>query len=101
MGRKCWWRPSPSRLTLIGDEVHVWRACLVVPESRVRALEENLAEDEVKRVRRFYFTEDRRHLTVARGLVREILSLYLNTPPDQLRLGYNPHSKPFFPETAI
>ena len=101
MGRKCWRSPPPSRLTLIGDEVHVWRACLDVPESRVRALEENLADDEVKRVRRVNFTEDPRHFTVARGLLREILSLYLNPPPDQLRLGYNPHRKPFFPETAI
>jgi 4'-phosphopantetheinyl transferase len=101
MGRKSRWSPPPQRLTLAGDEVHVWRACLDVPESRVRALEENLVEDEVNRAHRFYFAKDRWHFTVARGLLREILSLYLDTPPNQLCIGYNPHGKPFLSETTI
>jgi 4'-phosphopantetheinyl transferase len=101
IGQTSPWSPPHQRLTLVGDEAHVWRACLDVPESRVRALEANLAADEMKRARRFYFAEDRRHFTVAHGLLREILSLYLDTPPDQLRFGYNPHGKPFLPETAI
>lgn len=101
MGRKSRWSPPPQRLTLVGEEVHVWRACLDVPKLRVRALEESLAEHEVSRALRFYLAEDRRHFTVAHGLLREILSLYLDTPPDQLRFGYNPHGKPFLPGTAI
>src|SRR5579859_1836764 len=100
-GQKRPWSPPPRRLTLVGDEVHVWRAGLDVPESRERALEAHLADDEMKRARRFYHAKDRRHFAVARGLLREILSLYLDTPPDQLHLGYNPHGKPFLPGTAI
>jgi 4'-phosphopantetheinyl transferase len=101
MASNCLWRPPPERLTLAAAEVQVWRADLDLPEAHVQWLEQTLAEDELDRARRLYFVQDRRRFTVARGLLRAILGLYLDTSPQRLCFRYNVYSKPFLPENEI
>ena len=75
-------------LPLADDEVHVWRAILDLEAPRVRSLQRTLAPDEQARAERFYFRKDRERFIVARGLLRVILSRYLDTKPGQLRFCY-------------
>lgn len=88
------WLPPLTDLALLDDEVHVWRASLDPPASRVRELHHTLAADESGRAARFHFQRDRRCFVVSRGLLRTILSRYLGTQPEQLRFCYDPHGKP-------
>jgi len=61
----------------------------------LRCLERNLSDDERARASRFRFARDRDRFVGARGLLREILGLYLNASPGRLSFGYGAHGKPF------
>jgi 4'-phosphopantetheinyl transferase len=75
-------------------EVHVWRARLDQPSDEVECLRQVLTPDEVARANRFHFEEGRRHFTVARGVLRAILSCYSGIEPSELRFLYGPREKP-------
>jgi len=89
------WPRAPATLVLGSGDVHVWRAALDVDESRVHGLRHTLAEDERNRADRFRFERDRARFTVARGLLREILSFYTGVAPADLRFGRGEYGKPF------
>ena len=63
--------------------------------ARLRRLEQNLSADEKERASRFRFSRDRDRFIGARGLLREILALYLDASPERLSFGYSAHGKPF------
>lgn len=88
------WEPAPPRPRPDGDEVHVWRAALARTPPEVEALKGLLSEDELRRAGRFHFPRDRSNFVVARGTLREILSLYVGLPPALLRFDYNAFGKP-------
>ena len=91
---ECSWFLPPTNLTLSGDEVHVWCASLDLPSSDVENFENTLTVDERERAERFYFQKDRRRFIVGRGVLRAILSCYLNREPSELRFFYTVHGKP-------
>src|SRR5262249_3681140 len=88
------WRPSPAELTLTSAEVHVWRAPLDPVASCLERLQYSLSADELQRAARFHFPRDRRRFTVARGVLREILSRYLGVPSAALKFRYSAYGKP-------
>jgi len=88
-----WNTPTPD-LMLAGDKVHVWRARLDLPPAAILALRRTLAADELARVKRFHFTEDRERFIAARGALRDILAHYLGTEANQVCFRYSPHGKP-------
>jgi 4'-phosphopantetheinyl transferase len=88
------WSVPSANLTLSSDEVHVWRAALDLAQSQVDYLREILSEDEAQRADRFAFERDRKRFTVARGLLRLVLSRYLNIDARQLRFYYSAYGKP-------
>jgi 4'-phosphopantetheinyl transferase len=96
--------PLPSaRLALAADEVHVWRASLQVPESRLAQFNDTLSPDEKRRAARYRFLRDRQRFIVARGWLRAILGMYLHLPAGDVRFCYNQHGKPeldITPESA-
>lgn len=53
-----------------------------------------LNPEERARAARFYFERHQRRFTVARSMMRIILSRYLNTAPDRLEFTYSAHGKP-------
>jgi 4'-phosphopantetheinyl transferase len=89
------WCTPPPELSLSAHAVHVWRAALGLEAAYLRRLEQNLSADEWERASRFRFARDRARFVGARGLLREILALYLNASPGRLRFGYSAHGKPF------
>lgn len=80
--------------TLEGDEVHVWYASQKCEASEVNKLLEYLDETERRRAEKFIFKKDCHGFIIARGLLRIILSRYLNLRPEQLRFNYNSYGKP-------
>jgi 4'-phosphopantetheinyl transferase len=89
------WNQSPTDLALSDDVVHVWRAALDLPAATVRRLQRLLSIEERERAERFHSSRDRNRFIVAHGLLRSILSRYLNTGPSQLRFWYGRCGKPF------
>ena len=92
------WETPPTQLILPRNAVHVWRASLHVSASCLRTLEGTLTADERDRAERFYFQKHREHFIAGRGLLRNILSRYLDKVPDQLRFCYNSYGKPALTE---
>jgi 4'-phosphopantetheinyl transferase len=89
------WSRLPERLEPEGGAVHVWRAELEQPETRVKLFFGALSDDERQRAERFHFNSDRKHFIVARGVLRALLGFYLGTEAAQLRFSYSPFGKPF------
>lgn len=91
---KSQWNSPPQHLVLGDDEIHVWRATLDPPITRVQALEQTLDAGEQSRAQKFHFQKDRTHFIVARGLLRAILGRYLSREPHTLQFSYNKYGKP-------
>jgi 4'-phosphopantetheinyl transferase len=53
-----------------------------------------LSRDERDRAQRFRTERDRRRYIVRRGLLRELLSPYLDRPPERIRFACSPEGKP-------
>ena len=84
----------PPGLSLLVDEVQLWRVDLerVAPaEGRWRAV---LAPDELVRADRFHFERDRRNYTATRALLRILLSKYVNCAPERIAFVYGERQKP-------
>jgi 4'-phosphopantetheinyl transferase len=92
------WCAPPPELELPARTVHVWHIDLDLQTARLGRLEQNLSADERLRAARFRFARDRERFVAARGLLREILALYLNVAARQLSFGYGPNGKPFLAE---
>ena len=88
------WDTPPKKLILPSNAVHVWRASLHVSDSDLHTFEDTLTADELARAERFYFQKHREHFIAGRGLLRNILSRYLDREPDQLHFCYNSYGKP-------
>jgi 4'-phosphopantetheinyl transferase len=88
------WLLPNADLSLPRHEVHVWRASLDQPQSLTDFFA-TLAPDEQERAARFHFQKDRHHFIAARGMLRALLSRYLNVRPDELSFGYSAYGKPF------
>lgn len=94
------WLEPPAALGLLEDEVHVWSLALEQPDEEREALARALSEDERQRAARFYFEKDRRHFTVARGVLRALLGRYLERAPGEISFEYGPQGKPSLPSPA-
>jgi len=94
------WHPPRKELTLTSAEVHVWCAALDPPVSCVEQLQRLLSADELQRASRFHFPRDRRRFSVARGVLRDILSRYLGVPPAALAFRYSAYGKPALVDVA-
>jgi len=93
------WLPTPTDLTLLPDEVHVWRIDLDVSKSQLENLVVTLSNDELARANRFHFQEHCQRFIAGRGSLRNILSLYLGIEPQQVRFDYEPRGKPLLADS--
>ncbi|ARV57925.1 4'-phosphopantetheinyl transferase [Nostocales cyanobacterium HT-58-2] len=93
------WLPASADLTLLQDEVHVWRINLDRPEAQLEHLAATLSSDEVGRAKRFYKEQHRQRFIAGRGILRTILGRYLGIEPQQLQFCYESSGKPVLAET--
>ncbi len=86
-------------VSLLENEVHLWRIDLeaVAPaESRWRGV---LSPDEVARANRFHFARDRQNYTATRALLRTVLGRYVRCDPKTLKFVYSNRDKPSLGES--
>ncbi|HMR63550.1 MAG TPA: 4'-phosphopantetheinyl transferase superfamily protein [Anaerolineae bacterium] len=96
---QCLWPDPPLQTDLADQDLHVWCAVLDQPDYIVTRLAQLLSIDEQARASRFVFEKDRRHFTVGRGILRQILARYLPVAPAYLRFNYSPYGKPALDES--
>lgn len=73
---------------------HVWSLSPSILRPHLATLRAVLDDAECTRADRFHFAEDRERFTVAHGGLRNILSSYLNQPPEALVFAENEYGKP-------
>lgn len=83
------------------DHVHIWRASLDYSKSKLNLLIGSLSKDEIERANRFYFEKDRMQFIVRRGILKQIISKYLEIDPKNLLFEYNPFGKPFLVTNSL
>lgn len=81
------------------DEVHVWCASLKQPAHLVQWLYGLLSSAEKTRAGRYHFQHLRQSFVVARGVLRLLLSRYIDLPPHELEITYHKAGKPQLSET--
>lgn len=89
------WRSPTESPALCGNEVHVWRIDLDVPDERARALACLLSADEHEVAGQCEPGRNWRRFVVAHGALRSVLAGYKGTDPDQLRLDRHSTGKPY------
>jgi 4'-phosphopantetheinyl transferase len=84
-----------ANFSLNPQEIHLWRAWL--PDLAAMEIEyfQFLSPDEVTRANRFHFPMHRQRFILTRGLLRQILSLYVGIEASQIEFSYGPRGKPF------
>lgn len=93
------WVNPPLNLTLLTNEVHVWRVTLDVDATIVQSLSTTLCATEKQRAERFHLQLHRDRFIVGRGVLRQTLASYLNRHPSEIEFCYNSHGKPEIEET--
>jgi 4'-phosphopantetheinyl transferase len=88
---------SARDLVLPRNEVHIWSASLELNAEELECLQAALAPDELDRAAQFRFPHGRRQFIAARGLLRQVLSLYCHLEPAALHFRGNAFGKPEFP----
>jgi len=100
MGQPPVWTIPPAHLVLTDEAVHVWRASLNLSELQLQIFWPTLTDDEQARAQRFHFPKDQNHYIAGRGILRAIISRYLDLPPNQLRFNYSRYGKPTLTEIS-
>ncbi len=85
------WQPAPRSPHLRAGEVHLWRANLADTDPELSTA---LSPAEWIRAGRFHFERDRQRFIATRGIVRTILSRYLDMDAGELAFTLGEHGKP-------
>ncbi|MDM9383163.1 4'-phosphopantetheinyl transferase superfamily protein [Chlorogloeopsis sp. ULAP01] len=88
------WFPAPTDLTLLPDDVHLWRIELERSQLELESLLTTLCGDEVARANRFYFQQHQERFIAGRGILRAILGRYLQIEPQAVQFDYQAQGKP-------
>lgn len=92
--RSLTWQNPSSNLVLPDDEIHLWRVDLNFSNQYIEQLEATLSEDEKQRANRFKFAHHKKHFIAARGILRQLLGRYIQSPGEKIDFIYNSRGKP-------
>jgi 4'-phosphopantetheinyl transferase len=88
------WTRLATPLALADNELHVWRASLDLSTELLHRVESTLNANEKERAKRFLIPQAREHFLAARGILRDLLGMYLEIDPAKVELRYGPQGKP-------
>jgi len=88
------WLDRPAAIALIQGEIHLWRAHLDVAGQAAEVLASHLSSEETARADRFRAPQDKLRFAVARGILRELLSIYLQQRPADVVIAESRTKKP-------
>lgn len=83
------------------DEIHLWHTSLSIEPYQENDLALLLSPDEKARAERFRFNIHRQRYIASRGVLRCILSNYLNIEAKNIQFLYHQHGKPYLSETNL
>ncbi|MFC1670938.1 4'-phosphopantetheinyl transferase family protein [Spirochaetota bacterium] len=83
-----------SDINRLKNEVHIYYASLNVDPGKLDFLKQKLSLDEIERAEKFKFKKDHDSYVHSRGLLRIILSSYLDIENSELHFNYNSFGKP-------
>ncbi len=86
------WSDEPLHLN--ASDVHVWHTSLVLADSLLSLLTASLSPEERARAERFAFEDARIRFIAAHGMLRTIVSRYVNERPEALMFTPGRHGKP-------
>jgi 4'-phosphopantetheinyl transferase len=84
----------PIDFELADNGIDFWRAALDLPERIIKDYKQTLSIDERERADKYFFDQDRNRFIVRRGILRTILSNYLNAEPSLVKFCYSETGKP-------
>jgi len=90
-----WTAFSNQQLSLQPDQVHVWSVCKSTHEDRLLMYWELLDATEKERALKFRFRKDRYCFIIARGVLRKLLSIYLDVTPVEIKFQFGRNGKPY------
>lgn len=88
------WVPAPDRLVLTREEVHIWRVDLHRQPDTIRAFLGTLSADEHVRAGKYHFQRDFKRFVISRGVLRNIISRYINVASRDIRFSYDQYGRP-------
>jgi 4'-phosphopantetheinyl transferase len=88
------WGIAPGQPCLSEDEIHVWASCLDVAPTISAVFAVSLSEGERMRAKKFRFRQHQNFFIAGRGLLRAIMSYYLQVEPARVEFKYNLQGKP-------
>ena len=88
------WHIPSGQPPLSQDEIHVWASCLDVAPTASAVFGASLSEGERMRAKKFRFQQHKSRFIVGRGLLRAIMSHYLQVEPARVEFKYNLQGKP-------
>jgi 4'-phosphopantetheinyl transferase len=87
----------------IHQSVYLWLINVATEPQAIEKLKNSLNTEELKRAERFVFEKDRNQFISAHGMLRTVLSKYLETVPSEIKFKKNKNRKPqiLFPLTSL
>ena len=76
-------------------DVHVWTASLDCSQDELHKFYAILSDAEQGRADRYYFKQDQKKYIIRHGLLRHLLSGYLDTDPETLQFAQSSFGKPY------
>ena len=76
------------------DMLHVWCISLNGLHQYLSVLHQNLSKDECSRAGKYHFRKDRDHFILRRGILRTLISNYLEVDPHHIQFCYGKRGKP-------
>ncbi|MCD6318668.1 4'-phosphopantetheinyl transferase superfamily protein [Candidatus Aerophobetes bacterium] len=89
------WSVPRETLKLTHTEVHIWCASLNQSSIQINKFLCTLSPEEQAKTNRFYSIKNKNQFIITHGLLRDILSRYLDLLPEQIRFFYSSCGKPY------
>jgi 4'-phosphopantetheinyl transferase len=88
------WREISEILSVVPEEIHVWRISLARPPAEILRLRKILSADETNHAARFHFAHDARRFIVRRAALRQLLAANLDLRPEEIEMVSANFQKP-------
>lgn len=89
------WKIPPQKYQVTTGQVQVWRAPLHLMLSQRDTFFSYLSQEERDQGNRFLKAEHRSHFIISHGILRQILSRYLDQPAHDIQFKKGAHGKPY------
>ena len=82
-------------IKLSANDVHLWQLNIEQFDAHIMRLKSTISENERRKAASFRFEKHKKRYVIVHGVLRIILSFYLNIKPNQIDFSYGPFGKPF------